>query len=98
MYMYVNILHISMYTLHICIYPYTNVICIPYLCPLRGTGVGDAPTATNKTRTQILAFKYYFPLKGIRLLAKTAVYRSRVEKVHDEPRTSCDKNQGVLQE
>lgn len=92
--MSIHILHI----IHICIYLYANVTCIPYLCPLGGTGIGDAPTAKSKARTQILAFKYYFPLKGIRLLAKTAVYRSRVEKVQDEPRTSCAKNQEVLQE
>ena len=47
-----------------CTYPYTNTVSIPYLCPFRGRGSDDTPISESKASTQILAFKYCFPLKG----------------------------------
>lgn len=88
-----------MYTSHIRYYTHIhtsthNTTYIPYLCPLRGYGSADAPIAQRRARAHILAFKYYYPLKEPRLLAKVVVSRSKVKKVQDEPRTFCARRQG----
>jgi hypothetical protein len=63
------------------------------VCFLSGPGKRDPAVAISTPSAQILAL-IPFSTKKNRILGEMSDFRARTGKEHDEPKTSCPRNQG----